>query len=198
MKNQKSKIVQIAASVVALLAGNLIATHTRAHNETINGVLISIEGKFQHEKRAFQLHGLLTPQETTLVAQAMNSIAATINEARTNPKVQSGKTSASSSAQHSELRRVQDLIDLRPNESIAVKRVHSWKVTDEEIIVQVDYFEPIRKNTGPSIARDTYRFKKTEQGWQFAGHPTEKPIGMIPCKYAKKSNSGIVCELPGT
>lgn len=50
--------------------------------ELFNGVPIDFGETFLHEKRALQLHRVLSAQQTLWVRDAMARIAATVNEAR--------------------------------------------------------------------------------------------------------------------
>ena len=151
--------------------------------EVFNGVSIELGPTFLHEKRAMQLHAVLTPEETRIIGGAMGRIAATVNEAHTEPSQPKNAWRKNTSAQNIELRNALLESGVDPHLGIAVKQIHNWQVTPQHIVFDVDYFMPERVGEAPQIYRDRYALTKTPAGWLFSGHPLPKAIGKLSCQY---------------
>lgn len=151
--------------------------------EVFNGVPIEFGSTFLHEKRAMQLHAVLTPEETQIIASAMERIAATVNEAHAE-SVQAQKVwRKNTSAQNIVLRNAIRAAGIDPHLGMAVKQIHQWQVLPGHIEFDADYFLPERVGHAPQIYRDRYALTKTPAGWMFSGHPQPKAIGKLNCQY---------------
>jgi hypothetical protein len=151
--------------------------------EFFNGVPIEFGATFLHEKRAMQLHAVLTPDETQIIASAIERIAATVNEAHTESSQPKNAWRKNTSAQNIELRNALLASGIDPLLGIAVKQIHHWQVMPQHIVFDVDYFLPERVGQAPQIYRDRYALTKTPAGWMFSGHPHPKAVGKLTCQY---------------
>jgi hypothetical protein len=151
--------------------------------EVFNGVPIDFGSTFLHEKRAMQLHAVLTPEETQIIASAMERIAATVNEAHVESVQAKTAWRKDTSAQNITLRNASRDAGIDPHLDMAVKQIHQWQVLPQHIVFDVDYFLPERVGHAPQIYRDRYALTKSAAGWMFSGHPQPKAIGKLTCQY---------------
>jgi hypothetical protein len=151
--------------------------------EVFNGVPIDFGTTFLHEKRAMQLHAVLTPEETQIIASAMERIAATVNEAHAESVQPKTAWRKNTSAQNIALRNASRAASIDPHLGMAVKQIHQWQVLPQHIVFDVDYFLPERVGHAPQIYRDRYALTKSAAGWMFSGHPQPLAIGKLTCQY---------------
>lgn len=151
--------------------------------ELFNGVPIDFGETFLHEKRALQLHRVLSAQQTLWVRDAMARIAATVNEARSASHQESNSWRKNTSAQMIELRNALDASGVDPRLGLAVKQIHNWHVSASYIQFEVDYYMPSHVGQSPEIYRDSYSVSKTATDWHFSGHPTATPVGKLSCQF---------------
>jgi hypothetical protein len=155
-----------------------------AHStEVFNGVAIDFGRTFLHEKRAMQLHAVVSSQETQLIASAMERIAATVNEAHSASPQARQVWRQHTSSQTLELRNALRASGVDPHLGLAVKQIHHWKIMDERIEFDVDYYMPTRAGQAPEIYRDRYAVTRSAAGWYFSVHPTALPMGQLSCQY---------------
>lgn len=167
---------------VVLISLLLPLAETHA-TELFNGIAIDFGQTFLHEKRAMQLHAVLSPQETQIVANAMERIAATINEAHSASLQERLAWRKNTLAQNTELRNVLRASGADQHLGLAVKQIHHWKISAQRIEFDVDYYMPTRVGAPPQIYRDRYAVSLISKGWQFSGHPDATPIGQLSCQY---------------
>jgi hypothetical protein len=151
--------------------------------EVFNGVPIDVGSTFLHEKRALQLRGVLTLEQTQIIASAIERIAATVNEAHAASPHPQNAWRKNTSAQNIELRNALRASGIDPHLGMAVKQIHHWQVSPQHIVFDVDYFLPERAGHAPQIYRDRYALTITAAGWMFSGHPHPKAIGKLTCQY---------------
>lgn len=184
--------------------------------EVFNGIALEIEPPFLHEKRAMQLHAVMTPQQTQVIAQAMSRIAATVNEAHSASRQERPAWRQNTLAQNIELRNALQASGVNPHVGLAVKQIHNWKISTHHIQFDVDYYMPSRVGNAPEIYRDRYALTHSatspassaisvsvsasvsgavatpESGWHFSGHPNDAPIGKLSCQFV---NALWVCPI---
>ncbi len=184
--------------------------------EVFNGIYLEIEPPFLHEKRAMQLHAVMTPQQTQVIAQAMSRIAATVNEAHSASRQERPAWRQNTQAQNIELRNALQASGVNPHLGLAVKQIHNWKISTHHIQFDVDYYMPSRVGNAPEIYRDRYALTHSEispassavsasvfgsvydsvatseSGWHFSGHPNDAPIGKLSCQFV---NALWVCPI---
>lgn len=180
--------------------------------EVFNGVPLEIAPPFLHEKRAMQLHGAITPQQTQIVAQAMARIAATVNEAHSASLQARPSWRQNTPAQTIPLRNALFASGVDRHAGLAVKQIHHWKISAHHIQFDVDYYMPSRIGNAPEIYRDRYALTLTDpndgaglnagsvhesnfaadSGWHFSGHPQDTPIGKVTCQFV---NAVWVCPM---
>lgn len=151
--------------------------------EVFNGVAIEFGQTFLHEKRAMQLHAVLSAEETQLVANAMERIAATINEAHAATDQERTAWRKNTQAQKLALRNVLRASGVDPHLGMAVKQIHHWKISGHRMVFDADYYMPSRVGQPPEIYRDRYAISLSDAGWYFSGHPMSMPIGRIRCQF---------------
>lgn len=183
MNNTRAKAVLCWRRLGAFLLSACLPFAGVHATEVFNGVPIDFGRTFLHEKRAMQLHAVLTPQETQQVATAIERIAATVNEAHSASMLESKVWRQHTSTQTIELRNALRASGVDPHLGLAVKRIHHWKITDQRIEFDVDYYMPPRVGHAPEIYRDRYAVTETAAGWYFSGHPHTMPIGKLSCQY---------------
>jgi hypothetical protein len=151
--------------------------------EVFNGVPIDVGSTFLHEKRALQLRGVLTLEQTQIIASAMERIAATVNEAHAESVQPKTAWRKNTSAQNIALRNASRDAGIDPHLGMAVKQIHQWQVLPQHIVFDVDYFLPERVGHAPQIYRDRYALTKSAEGWMYSGHPQPLAIGKLTCQY---------------
>jgi hypothetical protein len=173
-------------------------------SEVFNGISLEIAPPFLHEKLAMQLHAVITPQHTQIIAQAMARIAATVNEAHSASLQERPAWRQNTPAQNVPLRNALFASGVDHHAGIAVKQIHHWKISPHHIQFDVDYYLPSRVGHGPEIYRDRYALTLTESnlgdgtgtssvsGWHFSGHPHDTPIGKVTCQFV---NALWVCPI---
>ena len=77
----RAKVAPLMGHLAMLLMSLNLYWPAAQATEVFNGVPIDFGSTFLHEKRAMQLNAVLTPEETQIIASAMERIAATVNEA---------------------------------------------------------------------------------------------------------------------
>lgn len=152
-------------------------------SEVFNGIAIDFGQTFLHEKRAMQLHAILSAEETQSIVDAMERIAATVNEAHAASVEENTAWRKNTPAQKLELRNVLRVSGVDPHLGMAVKQIHHWKISSYRIEFDADYYMPSRVGEPPQIYRDRYAVEKSSIGWHFSGHPTAMPIGKLNCLY---------------
>ena len=179
-------------------------------SEVFNGIPLEIAPPFLHEQLAMQLHAVITPQHTQIIAQAMARIAATVNEAHSASLQERPAWRQNTPAQNVPLRNALFASGVDRHAGIAVKQIHHWKISPHHIQFDVDYYLPSRVGHAPEIYRDRYALTLTESnvgdgtgtgtgtgtgsvsGWHFSGHPQDTPIGKVTCQFV---NALWVCPI---
>lgn len=179
----RAKVAPFMGHFAMLLLSLNIYWSTAQATEVFNGVPIEFGSTFLHEKRAMQLHAVLTPEETQIIASAMERIAATVNEAHAESVQAQNVWRKNTSAQNIALRNASRAAGIDPHLDMAVKQIHQWQVLPQHIVFDVDYFFPERVGHPPQIYRDRYALTKTSAGWMFSGHPQPQAIGKLTCQF---------------
>lgn len=179
----RAKVAPLMGHFAMLLMSLNIYWPTAQATEVFNGVPIEFGSTFLHEKRAMQLHAVLTPEETQIIASAMERIAATVNEAHAESVEAQNVWRKNTSAQNIALRNASRAAGIDPHLGMAVKQIHQWQVLPHHIVFDVDYFLPERVGHAPQIYRDRYALTKTSAGWMFSGHPQPQAIGKLTCQF---------------
>ncbi len=211
-----AKRVPCCLRLRAVIFAFVSACHGLQAAEVFNGIYLEIEPPFLHEKRAMQLHAVMTPQQTQVIAQAMSRIAATVNEAHSASRQQRPAWRQNTLAQNIELRNALQASGVNPHLGLAVKQIHNWKISTHHIQFDVDYYMPSRVGNAPEIYRDRYALTHSEispassavssavfgsvydsvatseSGWHFSGHPNDAPIGKLSCQFV---NALWVCPI---
>lgn len=181
--NVRAKVAHAMRFLAILLVLMKLFGHAAQATEVFNGVPIDFGTTFLHEKRAMQLHAVLTPEETQIIASAMERIAATVNEAHAESVQPKTAWRKNTSAQNIALRNASRAASIDPHLGMAVKQIHQWQVLPQHIVFDVDYFLPERVGHAPQIYRDRYALTKSAAGWMFSGHPQPLAIGKLTCQY---------------
>lgn len=179
----RAKVVPLKGHFAMLLISLNLYWPAAQATEVFNGVPIDFGSTFLHEKRAMQLHAVLTPEETQIIASAMERIAATVNEAHVESAQAKTAWRKNTSAQNITLRNASRDACIDPHLGMAVKQIHQWQVLPQHIVFDVDYFLPERVGHAPQIYRDRYALTKSAAGWMFSGHPQPLAIGKLTCQY---------------
>lgn len=179
----RAKVAHAMRFLAILLVLVKLFGHAAQATEVFNGVPIHLGSTFLHEKRAMQLHGVITPEETLTIVSAMERIAATVNEAHAESVQHQNAWRKNTPSQNIELRNALQASGIDPHLGIAVKQIHHWQVWPQRIVFDVDYFLPERVGHAPQIYRDRYELTKTPAGWMFSGHPLPQAIGKLTCQF---------------
>lgn len=179
----RAKVAPLMGHFAMLLMSLNLYWPAAQATEVFNGVPIDFGSTFLHEKRAMQLHAVLTPEETQIIASAMERIAATVNEAHAESVQPKTAWRKNTSAQNIALRNASRAAGIDPHLGMAVKQIHQWQVLPQHIVFDVDYFLPERVGHAPQIYRDRYALTKSAAGWMFSGHPQPLAIGKLTCQY---------------
>lgn len=179
----RAKVAPLMGHLAMLLMSLNLYWPAAQATEVFNGVPIHLGSTFLHEKRAMQLHGVITPEETLTIVSAMERIAATVNEAHAESVQHQNAWRKNTPSQNIELRNALQASGIDPHLGIAVKQIHHWQVWPQRIVFDVDYFLPERVGHAPQIYRDRYELTKTPAGWMFSGHPLPQAIGKLTCQF---------------
>jgi len=157
------------------------------HIDEINGVRFDIQPPFLFVKKAFKLRGeKLSAAQLETLRQAMPDIALLTHQilsAETPQLIQD--------LERLGVRNLRQRLHLKQGTSLYVKTIQHWAVNTHTIEFTTDYF--YSENKTPALTfRDNYRFAKTDRGWQFSGHPKDRPEGFLTC--AKTQAGWVQCE----
>ena len=159
----------------------------QGHIDEINGVKFAIEPPFLFVKKAFKLRGEnLSAAQLETLRQAMPHIALLTHQilSAENPE-------HTQDLEAQGVRNLRQLLHLNQSTPLYVKTIQHWAVTTHTIEFTIDYFYS-EKHMPALTFRDKYRFAKTDEGWQFSGHPQDLPEGFLTC--AKTLAGWVRCE----
>ncbi len=161
------------------------------HVDVVAGVAFKILPPHLFVKKAFKLRDEnLDGAQLQTLRDAMPAIAAFTQQLLSTASASHMQASAEPEVRS--IRRIQNLDVQTP---LYVRTLKNWQVTEADIQFTTDYF--YTQQGQPTVNfRDNYRFAKTRHGWQFAGHPSAIPDGVLACH---KANSGwMQCDAEGS